>query len=67
MTIQIKARDLLLAALLLALGVLIGLAFNATPSQAQNVASASGYVTNDGMLFYCQGRECVRLRYDTWS
>lgn len=67
MTIQIRARDLALAALLIATGVLIGLSFNASPSRAQSVGSTSSYVAYDGQWFYCQGRECIRLRYDTWS
>lgn len=67
MNIQIKARDIVLAALLIAIGLLVGLSFNATPSQAQNVGTTSSYVTYDGQWFYCQGRDCVRLRYDTWS
>jgi hypothetical protein len=67
MTIQIKARDLALAALLIAVGVLIGLAFNAAPSRAQSVGSNSSYVAFDGQWFYCQGRDCIRVRYDTWS
>ena len=48
MTLHLKARDLMLAALLLALGVVIGLAFNAAPSRAQvgQCAIASGGAGN---------------------
>ena len=62
MTLTLKARDLLLAALLLGLGVLIGLAFNAAPTRAQSVATGS-YVTNNGTVYYCQERACHRVNF----
>jgi uncharacterized membrane protein len=60
MTIQIKARDLALGAMLIAIGVLIGLAFNAAPSQAQ-VGGGSDYVSSGGVIYYCQQRDCARV------
>lgn len=60
MTIQIKARDLALGTMLIAIGVLIGLAFNAAPSRAQ-VGSGSDYVSAGGVIYYCQQRECARV------
>ena len=60
MTLTLKARDLLLAALLLALGVLIGLAFNAAPTRAQSVG-AGNYIAASGSVYYCQERACYRV------
>lgn len=64
MTLTLKARDLLLAVLLLAIGVLVGLAFNAAPSRAQSVATGS-YVTNNGSVYYCQERACYRVFFNS--
>ncbi|MBU1325021.1 MAG: hypothetical protein KJ676_07225 [Alphaproteobacteria bacterium] len=61
MTIQIKARDLGLAVLLLALGVVVGLTFRAAPSEAQSVPAGSGYVQSGGVMYYCQQRECYAV------
>lgn len=60
MTLTLKARDLLLAALLLAIGVLIGLAFNAAPSRAQSVGPGN-YVSTGGTVYYCQERLCYSV------
>ncbi len=63
MTLTLKARDLLLAALLLILGVLIGLAFNAAPSRAQAVG-AGNYVVAHGTVYYCQQRACYSVFFN---
>jgi len=63
MTLTVKARDLLLAALLLAIGILIGLAFHAAPSQAQSVG-AGNYVAANGTVYYCQQRACYSVFFD---
>lgn len=60
MTLTLKARDLLLAAFLLAIGVLIGLAFNAAPTRAQSVGGGN-YVAAGGTIYYCQERSCYRV------
>jgi len=53
----------LLAALLLAIGVLIGLAFNAAPSKAQSVG-AGNYVAANGTVYYCQQRACYSVFFN---
>lgn len=64
MTLSLKARDLLLAALLLFVGVFVGLAFNAAPSRAQSPDGASSYLQQNGQWYFCQQRQCHRVWFD---
>ena len=64
MTRTYRSRDLLLGLFLIVTGVLIGLAFNATPSRAQHAGGGSGYVNFNGETWYCQGRDCRSLRFN---
>ena len=64
MTLSYRARDLLLGLFLIVTGVLIGLTFNAAPSQAQNTGGASGYIAHEGQMWFCQGRDCRAVRFN---
>ena len=67
MTLQFRMRDLMPALLLVAVGIVIGLAFNAAPSRAQHAGGSSGYVTVNGEVWFCQGRDCVPLRTNRFA
>ena len=67
MTLSYRARDLLLGLFLIVTGILIGLTFSAAPSQAQHAGGAAGYVTVEGEVWFCQGRDCVLLRRNRFA
>ena len=63
MTLAYRGRDLLLGLFLIVTGVLIGLAFNAGPSQAQNTGGSSAYIAHEGQFWFCQARDCRSVRF----
>jgi len=63
MTPAYRARDLLLGLFLIVTGILIGLTFNAGPSQAQNTGGGSAYLAHDGQMWFCQARDCRMVRF----
>ena len=63
MTLAHRTRDLLLGLFLIVTGILIGLTFSAGPSQAQNTGEGSTYLAHDGEMWFCQARDCRKLRF----